>query len=347
MHPVPSRAGTLAAALRGLAVLLAAWWALAGAAWAAPGAVVDALSTPDARGQWRNVEETAQAFVVVDGVEVPLKVGQEIALGATVRTLQARVRMELSPGERLHISEGAELQVGERSVTQVLGEVYYKVRDSFTVDYGRVETAVDGTRFQVAGPDPVTVRVTKGQVRVSHDGGEPYVLQRGDAVTVSQEGASTGIQGRSMAPARIPGAFNHTWLLGRPRLTLGLLGGGGLAGGDFAPSARVTAGLALPAQLRLVVDLGAQPGGDGLRLPAGIGLRWGPGLLTVGGQLLSTYEDRQLLCGGSEQLLHIGGVANVRGQLPLGRNLSFIADLRGGYADDLLAELAVGLGVGL
>lgn len=336
---------------RTLARLLALWWALCGAALAAPFAVVDALSTPDARGQWRPVEETAQATVLVDGQPVPLRVGMELAEGATVRTLEARVRIELGPGERLHVSEGAELQVGERSVTQVLGEVYYRVRDRFTVDYGRVETAVDGTRFSVSGPDPVTVRVTKGQVRVSHEGAPegsaPYVLRRGDAVTVAQDGTSQGVQPRTLGPGRVTRSLGRTWLLGRPRLQLGLLAGGALAGGGGLTGLRLDAGLALPGRLRLVADLGARTDAAGtLRVPLGLGLRWGPGAWSVGAQVLSTVEDQTLACGG-RTLLHVGGVGTLRGELALGRNISLLADLRGGYADAVLAEAAVGIGVGL
>ncbi len=214
-----------------------------------------------------------------------------------------------------------------------------------------IETAVDGTRFLISGADPatdpVTVRVTKGQVRVSQAGGETFVLQRGDAITMGQDGKTTGLQTGSLGPGTAPAVFGSTWQIGRPRLTLGLLGGGTYAGQDFAPSARVTAGLALPGNLRLELDVGAQPGASSTRLPAGLGLRWGPGNLTVGGQLYSAWENQTLDCGGSRKSLHIGGAGSIRAELPLGRNISLLGDLRAGYADALLAEAAVGLGVGL
>ena len=65
---------------------------------------------------------------------------------------RARVTIRLSDNESITVSAGSEITLRERSVLQTLGEVYYQVRDLFTVDYGTVQTAVEGTEFVISGP---------------------------------------------------------------------------------------------------------------------------------------------------------------------------------------------------
>ena len=49
------------------------------------------------------------------------------------------------------MAPGSTLVLQERSVLQQLGEVYYQVRDIFSVQYGTVQTAVEGTGLPSLG----------------------------------------------------------------------------------------------------------------------------------------------------------------------------------------------------
>jgi hypothetical protein len=154
-------------------------------AWAQVFATVEALSQPDARGQWRSVDESPAAARWVGEVRTPLTRDMELSLGDRIVTEQARVTIRLSDNESITVSAGSEITLRERSVLQTLGEVYYQVRDLFTVDYGTVQTAVEGTEFVISGQEgPVTVAVTDGVVRVSN-AGEFVRVKRGQQVVVA------------------------------------------------------------------------------------------------------------------------------------------------------------------
>lgn len=350
----------LARALLGLLLLLSA--ALPRAAGAAT-AVIERLSHVDRAGRWRTVDQSDQGSVFHGGVEDVLRTGDSLALGDRVVTRAARVQLLLSDGSRLNLSEQAELVLAEeegetwRRVVQRAGEVYYRMRDALTVEYGTVETIVEGTRFLVAGAgEAVSVRVEQGVVRVRRADLEGERLTRFQQVAMPQAGPSPGSARWRPGPRE----YTRTWSVGRPRLVLGALASGQVLAGaallgspdegqaEVGGGLRLVAGLHLPHDLRLTAStaVGAVDSGS-LRVPVGLGLAWEAGAWTLGGEATATVEDRRLTCGEQYTAVHVGGAGTVRYGHTLSRRLRLLAELRAGYADGLSVEPALGLGVGL
>ena len=147
---------------------------------------------------------------------------------------------------------GTTLVLEERSVLQQLGEVYYQVRDVFSVQYGTVQTAVEGTEFAIAGEGAeVAVRVTEGAVQVSN-AGEAVRVKRGQEVRVLA--ASPPPSPTTMAMAATRSARSTAWTLGRPRLQLGLLAGGGVLGTDAGAQMQTFAAVRVLPFLNVVAD---------------------------------------------------------------------------------------------
>ncbi len=329
-----------------LAVALCTWGLPA--AWAESYATVQSLTEPDARGRWITVEATAAAARIRGGERSPLEVGMALEVGDQIETAQARVKLRLKGREYLTISEGADLTLGERTVIQRLGEVYYQVRDVFRVDYGTVQTAVEGTEFAIDGQDgPVRVSVTEGAVRVT-SAGESVRVRRGQTVTVAQSVAPAAPV--AMTPAAQRSSLARAWTLGRPKLQLGLTAGGGIVGPNAGLETRGFAAVPLMPGIRLVAEtgLGGRPGAPGTRIPANLGLEMSVGGFSVGGSGQATIEDRRLDCGGRRVLLHLGGAAHARFNMPLGRRLFLVGGGRVGMVGKTLeAGLLAGVGVNL
>ncbi|MFM2244612.1 MAG: hypothetical protein RL071_686 [Pseudomonadota bacterium] len=345
-------------ALRWMAPLLALLLLAALGLLGAPAAAQEAFATvaritePDDRGAFRVVAQATRASRTRAGVEEPLRVGMALAPGDQVRAELARVELRLATGERLHLSEGSSLVLGERGVLDQLGEVYYRLRGAFRVEYGVVDTVVEGTRFVVRGPAPgeagVTVRVDEGAVRVRNDTAE-VALGRGQALTMPDVGAPLAPPSRSR-----PGweELSRTHARGAPRLLLA-----GMTGGEVgATLPALPAEEAPPAQgaLRLSAAVGLGPH---LRVGGGAGLGLGEGAvrapveafasgswrgLTVGAGPTATWAQRDCACGWT-RALHLGGAAWARGSLPLGRQLRLAAELRVGVADALAVGAAGGV----
>lgn len=344
-----------------LALALAALALGGGFAWAQDPAlaVVTLVTEQDDAGRWRNADPASSAFRIRGGEELPLRDGMDLAIGDTIRADLARVEVRYASGERLNLTEGTTVTLtAERSLLQELGEVYYRLRGAFRVEYGTVETVVEGTRFVVVGEgEPagsiVRVRVDEGRVRVSN-GESEVVLPRGREVRMPQAGRLAAAPERARpTPAEVARSFPH----GRPRLVLGAMATGStLLSLQDPPTdisavrgtygVRLSAGVGLGRVLRLAWDttiVGA--GRRGVRLPQDLSLAIAlPGTgIAFGGGPSVTYEQRTKDCGARYRAMHIGGAGWVRGSIPLTRRLALTAEGRAGYDDSL--RLGGGAGV--
>jgi len=327
--------------------MLAAF-SLPGNAWAETFATVQALSVPDVRGRWTSVETTPAAARVADESRTPLSVGMALEVGDRISTEQARVTIRLADNEHLTVSEGADLTLKERSVIQRLGEVYYQVRGLFRVDYGTVQTAVEGTEFSIDGTEgPVRVAVTDGVVRVSN-AGESVRVRRGEEVTVALSAAPS-------APVVMTGAarrsvLSKAWSLGRPRLQVGAMAGGGMLSQGAAVEGRGFAAIRLLPGMNLVAEtgLGGLGGVEGIRVPASLGMELALGGFSVGGSGQVTLERWRYSCGGRHIAVHLGGTAHVRFTMPLTRRVFVVGTSRLGHDGSAIeASMMTGLGVSL
>jgi hypothetical protein len=328
-----------------------------------PFGTIVVVTEQDDAGRWRTVSPSSMAVRERDGVELPVQPDMPLALGDRLRTDLARVEVRLATGERLNLSEGTTITLdGERSLLQELGEVYYRMRSAFRVQYGTVETVVEGTRFVVLGDgEPgsgaVRVRVDEGLVRVSN-GDTQVQLPRG------QEAVLPGSGPALMPPTRArptPAQIARTFPQGRPRLVLGAMAvADALIAVDDPPAdisalrlsegLRLSAAVGLGRVLRLGYDTTLNKAGQrGVRLPQELSLAVAlPGTgLAFGGGPSVTWEQRTKQCQARTRLLHIGGSGWVRGSLPLGRRLALTAEARAGYADMLQLGGGAGVEVGL
>jgi hypothetical protein len=330
---------------RCMLVLLVVLMGLPSAAWAQGYATVGAITQPDARGRWSSVEATAAAARIRGDVRTPLRIGLDLQLGDIVQTDRARVRLDLPGSETMNLSEGADITLAERSVLQRMGEVYYQVRDAFRVDYGTVQTAVEGTEFSVSGTDgAVRVAVTEGAVRVS-SGGESVRVRRGEVLSVAQSAVPSAPT--KLGRAGLSQAMAKAWTLGRPRLKLGLLGGGTYVGSAAEMEIRGLAGVGLLPGLSMVAQTGII-GGQNTRVPLTLGLETSLGGIALGGSAQATVENKTLDCGGRQVLLHLGGAAHARFELPLSRRLTVLGQVQvGGGGGAIQASGLAGLGLNL
>lgn len=316
--------------------------------WAQVFATVEALSQPDARGQWRTVDESPAAARWVGEVRTPLTRDMELALGDRIVTEQARVTIRLSDNESITVSAGSEITLRERSVLQSLGEVYYQVRDMFTVDYGTVQTAVEGTEFVISGQEgPVTVAVTDGVVRVSN-AGEFVRVKRGQQVVVAPTLAPPAVT--PMTEAMKQTAHAKAWSLGRPRLQLGGIVSGGLTGQSGGYDTRFFTAVQVLPMVNLVSEAGVGGTSDhsGVRLPAGLGLELVLGGFSFGGSGQVTTERWRYPCGGRHVAVHVGGNVHGRFTKNVTRRLFVAASGRvGGTGDGIEASAGIGGGVSL
>lgn len=312
------------------ALLLVAGRVEAAEAWA----VVDGIHTPDASGRWRAVETSTRAAVLRGEARVPITDGMTLEEGDRVVTDEARVRVLLGRGEELAIREHSDVEVRERTALQRMGEVYYALRGAFTVQFGTVQTTVEGTEFVVSGEGGrVVVTVVEGRVRVVHPDGEVRLARW----------QGFGLDGPALREAR--SAVDRSFPAGAPRATIGVLGGGGAEGAAGAAGLRVFGRVRLAGPLHLAVDSGVATGG--LRLPQTFGLDADIGGFGIGAQIAGTFEIDRLACDGAYAALHVGGLGTLRTDLPLSRRLSLQAVLRAGWVEAPTADVSVGVGVAL
>lgn len=339
-------------------LLVAVLLLLPGVAW---GAVVESVAVPGFGGEMTELRPgrtTGEAVAVTpDGEERPLGPGVELATGAVVETRRARVVVRLDSDETLHVEEASSVELGAgRTVIQHVGEVYYSVREAFTVEYGTVETAVEGTRFLVVGTavdsGPVVVSVDEGVVTVRTPAGSQTV-QQGQTLSASPDAAppvpdrwSSLDRGRSVG---------QTLTAGPPRALVGGLLLGGLTGAvgtetlRLAPvgsvSGRLLGSIKLLGPLRATAQAGFGGGLRTVQAPVDAGLELMLGPLAFGGTTAMVWEERDKPCGGTQTWLHLGGKATMRVEVPLGRRLRLLGAAQVGAVGTLTLDAGVGLGV--
>ena len=324
-------------------------------------ALVERLHEVDATGRYRSVETSTRAIRTRDGEAAPLDIGMELRVGDVIEVDAARVQLRYPTAERLLIVERSRVTLtGERTISQSLGQVYYRLRDAFRVQYGTVETVVEGTRFVVIGTqdsDMVQVRVDEGRVRVSNVDASVMVT-RGETVFMPRAG------GEVPAPVRGRLGRPEAWQAfagGRPRFIVqGLLTGSALAPiGEETPSMagvvgagglRLTAGIGLGRLFRLTTATGiGLHGPQRLRVPQELSLGVAlPGVpLAFGGGPELTWERCVKACGGRYEALHLGGTGWVQGTMNLGPRFGLVGEGRISVGDVVRGSAGVGVEVAM
>ena len=350
-----------------VAALICALWSTASAvlwpgdAWAQespapPTFVVEGVAVPGFGGEMSPLapgRTTAAAKVFNDAHPegTPLGPGTELSPGDRIQCTRARVVIRRGDDEYIHVHEGGEVTLtAERSIVQSLGEVYYRVREAFRVEYGTVETTVEGTRFLVAGTDAgdVAVSVDEGTVKVATPAGAQSVTA-GQTLTTSPTAAPPA---PASWPARARGqALTKTVGMGRPRVLVGVLGQGTITGaspdtipGVGAVQLRPLASIRLAGPVRLLVEPGIAAGPRTFQVPVDAGLELMMRNIAFGASAGVTRERRTADCGAEQELLHIGGAAHARAAIPLGRHLQVLGSAQVGRSTVWSAELGAGVG---
>ncbi len=298
-------------------------------------------------------QSTAAALVFNEAQPegAPLRMGATLAPGDRIRCTRARVVIRRGDDEYIHVHEGAEVTLtAERSIIQSLGEVYYRVREAFRVEYGTVETTVEGTRFLVAGDEAgaVAVSVDEGIVSVRTPSGSQAV-SAGQTLSTLPTAAPPGpTQWAASARGR---ALAKTVGMGRPRVMVGALAQGAWTGasaetipGVGAIQLRPMASIRVAGPVRVLVEPGVARGASTVQLPVNAGVELSVAGFSFGGSATATRETRTAACGASQDLLHLGGAGHVRAELPLGRHLRALGAVRVGLASVWNAELGAGVG---
>ncbi len=329
-------------------VLLGVCWGQS--AWAGSLGVVESLSVQDARGRWQMAKASGEATMERDGTFVPLSQGLELQAGDRITTTLVRVEISLEKGELLQVAEGSQLVLQEGGLAQELGQIYLELRRAFTVSFGTVEATVEGTRFLVSGPDPVWVGVSEGRVRV-REGEREQLVERGKQVRFAEVLGELEPWNHAQRAA----VMRKTWLLGRPKLEIRVLGDqSGLASGGLLPGVSLEAEVALARGLGLSLGGGFTGNENDFRVPGNANLSWSKGGFAVSGGPVVEMEHISQDCdpdlyskNGSYTALHIGGEGRIRGGLSLSRRVRLLAEVRVAYTDELSTDLRMGLGVGL
>ena len=330
--------------IRFLVWLTVLWLFGPGHAYADDFATVTAISAPDTRGRWSPVKQTAAAAKVEADARTPLFVGMPLQLGDRVVTEEARVTIRLGKSEHVTLAPGGDLVLQERSVLQQIGDVYYQVRNAFTVQYGTVQTAVEGTEFIVGGSaDAVDVAVTEGVVTVSN-AGETVRVRRGQSVVAASGAAPT-------TPAKMPLATTRSlrsqaWTLSRPRVRLGVVANGGLYDENAGVEMRYFAAMRVLPAMNIVSDGGHALTPDSLRTGTGLGVDWAVGGFSLGGTVGVTVERWNYECGGRYAALHFGGSAHGRYSIDITRRL-FLTGMARASANGSGIEASFGVGGGI
>lgn len=308
-------------------------------------------------GMKRLPDEQTTGFAVITRAEAeeeePLRAGQVLQAGDTIRCTRAQVLLTTPDGEQIHLREGASITLTEaRTVLQKLGTVYYDVRSAFRVEYGTVETAVEGTTFLVEGTEPsggpVSVFLHEGVVRVTDGGGE-IVLNAGQQTTA---GAGTGGPAPATKwPATERGeALQDAQGPGGPRLLLGTWAGAIYRGSqdDLLPGG-ISPHVELLASVRMAGPLRVRVAGSASRVPtrAAAGGQVSPelvfGPVAVGGGVDYSREIRVAPCV-TQTVDHLGFVGHTRLTIPLGAHLQVMAEGRATVGSILQAAGGAGIG---
>lgn len=312
--------------LRLRVAVIAALSLLLGRAWAAW--TVEALWEADARGEMRAVERSGEAVARRGEVEEVLAQGRVLEAGIVVVTGAARVRLRAEGGDQVLIEPESEVELGEPGLLQRLGEALYEVRGAFRVRYGRVEAAVDGTRFAVDAGAGV-IRVASGRVRVRE--GEVEAV-----VAAGEEARGTAV--RPIEKAHRAAILRRSLGLGEPVWTAGLSarGGVGRAGVGAVVRRHLGGGWAASAETALSST------GERWFLPLSVGLdrRFGP--LSAGAAALALAGPRESCEGERSFALVPGAAATARVSLPV-RALRFEGSARAGWANGPVADLGLGV----
>jgi hypothetical protein len=316
-------------------------------------ATVERITIPDARGKWQFIPVTPNAVRIRGDAEEPLTRGMDLEVGDRIRTSMARVQVGLKKGEKLNVSENSLIRLNERSVLQLLGEVYYRLRGNFSVEYGTVETTVEGTGFLVSGPDPVQVGVTEGLVKVRGSEGEVAVA-KGETVSVAQKGNVKPPKEWTYKEQRV--ALKRTRLT-KPSLELGLLTYLTSTYRHNDPSddlqgtfmVRFITRTELLQFFRLGADIAVGTAGSylGYKASFSLGPEFALGRLSLGGQVVTELERHQYGGTGNYKALHTGGLGTVRYSWPFGDRWSLEGEARIGAVDGFVVNLGVGVGVTL
>lgn len=300
-------------------------------AWAKP--IVGSLMVQDARGRWISVNETAEASAIRGEERFSLKISDELEYGDVINTDNARVEIIWTEGEdaeQIYVWEHAKVTLtGERSVIQEIGELYYQLRDAFSIQYGTVETMVDGTAFKVSGPNPVEVGVTEGVVRV-REGEKEQTVKAGQFVSVAGSGVPAAARWSGAARRAVKGksymdGFAHTEL-------------GVMAGGLRVP-VNAPIGAQLYGQFRFVkvLQVRTETGvlkDEGLQLPQTLEVSYRFGGIALGfrGQATIFQENKDCPdgCEASIWGVSAAGAGVARFSVPITSRLVASADISGG-----------------
>jgi len=310
--------------------LLTLWLARPAAAADPPQTwTVEWISVPSFAGSWKPVQESGEARVLREAVETPVQVGMALATGELLRTAEARVGLVMGE-ERITVGEGASLTLGDRSVAQQLGELWYAVESVFSVQHGTTWTYVEGTRFSVAtGPAGERVVVSEGVVRTGDQR-----LERFGSLEVSPAGTVE----KSRARAGEPPARK-----GRPGLLIGASTAIEAGSGELGGRLRLDQEQAVlgPFGLQVFESVGAGTVTEGASPSAGLALTGGGRLLrgSVGVEARLDIQE-----GGAHGDLRLGPTVGFAARLPLTYHLGLTGAVDGRYLDlDGQAALETGL----
>jgi len=179
-------------------------------------ATVAKLMEPNSKGKWKTVDVSTQAQVLRGDEAVLLEKDMGLAEGETLRAMLSLAEIKLASGNLIRLEPGAEVVLREPTfIEQLAGEVLYRVKGAFSVDYGVIHCTVEGTIFEIVGSNPTTtldapgdnprdlppdapegtvsVAVLKGKVRVTTPDGE-VLLKKGTRVLVDPEGVLGEVQ---------------------------------------------------------------------------------------------------------------------------------------------------------
>ena len=328
-------------------------WLFASTAWAKP--IVGSLMVQDARGRWVSVTETAEATATRGDERIPLKISTELEYGDELRTYNARVEIIWTEGEeaeQVYIWEYAQVTLtGERSVLQQMGDLYFQLRNSFSIQYGTVETMVDGTAFLVKGPNPVEVGVTEGVVRV-RDGSVEERVKAGQFVTAAGGGAGVAAAAKWSGAAR-RAAKGKTYMDGFAHTELGVMAGGLQLPNSGPVSTQLYGQFRFAKTIQVRAETGVLTG-EGLSLPQTLELSYRLGGLAVGGRgQVSLYQGAKDCPDGCEASvwgLSASAAGVLRYSVPLSARLVASGDISAGaelFPEDIRPFGAGRVGIGV
>ena len=295
----------------------------------AEAAKVVRIEAPGPDGRWREVATSGEARIQADSGPQPLSVGGSLSPGQRLEVDEARVIVELEPGELVVIGQGSRITWGERSLIEEAGSLYLRVRSVFEVDFGSGEATVEGTRFGVAqGPAGTTVRVEEGRVRVSAAGASVR-LGPGQSTSVPPAGPP--------APAERRPPDRDTQKLAESsarssRMGIAVVAGGRPSDGwPAAPAAfaRVNPYLSLPGPFVAGLDLAAVQGGGLLHLEPGVSGGLDLGRFQVLGEIHTALGPLEV-DGQDQGVVAIpAGGARLRTFLPVGARFRGLIEVGG------------------